>query len=232
MYAIIKTGGKQYRVQKDDVFKIEKINAEAGDTVTFDEVIAVGGDTLTVGTPFVEGTAVHAEVVEQGKNDKVIIYKYKAKKDYRKKNGHRQPYTLVKVTDIVSGGQKAAAAEKQDDVKPSMSMKKEELLAIANEKGIEVSSKATKAEILEAIASINAEGRPVWKPMHMQPIYRLNPFVVKDGNGRARSNAYIAGSVSDVGMDIFNRGLCLPSDNKMTVEQQERIIEVIRACFE
>ena len=98
MYAIIKTGGKQYRVQKDDVFKIEKINAEAGDTVTFDEVIAVGGDTLTVGTPFVEGTAVHAEVVEQGKNDKVIIYKYKAKKDYRKKNGHRQPYTLVKVT--------------------------------------------------------------------------------------------------------------------------------------
>lgn len=151
MYAIIKTGGKQYRVQKDDVFKIEKINAEAGDTVTFDEVIAVGGDTLTVGTPFVEGTAVHAEVVEQGKNDKVIIYKYKAKKDYRKKNGHRQPYTLVKVTDIVSGGQKTAAAEKQDDVKPSMSMKKEELLAIANEKGIEVSSKATKAEILEAI---------------------------------------------------------------------------------
>lgn len=151
MYAIIKTGGKQYRVQKDDVFKIEKINAEAGDTVTFDEVIAVGGDTLTVGTPFVEGTAVHAEVVEQGKNDKVIIYKYKAKKDYRKKNGHRQPYTLVKVTDIVSGGQKAVAAEKQDDVKPSMSMKKEELLAIANEKGIEVSSKATKAEILEAI---------------------------------------------------------------------------------
>ena len=80
MYAIIKTGGKQYRVQKDDVFKIEKINAEAGDTVTFDEVIAVGGDTLTVGTPFVEGTAVHAEVVEQGKNDKVIIYKYKARR--------------------------------------------------------------------------------------------------------------------------------------------------------
>ena len=100
MYAIIKTGGKQYRVQKDDVFKIEKINAEAGDTVTFDEVIAVGGDTLTVGTPFVEGTAVHAEVVEQGKNDKVIIYKYKAKKDYRKKTGHRQPYTKLVIEKI------------------------------------------------------------------------------------------------------------------------------------
>ena len=68
--------------------------------------------------------------------------------------------------------------------------------------------------------------------MHMQPIYRLNPFVVLDGNGRARSNAYIAGGVADVGMDIFTRGLCLPSDNKMTVEQQDRIIEVIKKCFE
>ncbi len=152
MYAIIKAGGKQYRVQKDDVFKIEKINAEAGDTVTFDEVLAVGGDSLTVGTPFVEGYAVQAEVLEQGKNDKVIIYKYKAKKDYRKKNGHRQPYTLVKITDIVSGGAKAAEeAVSVDHTEPNMSMKKDELLAIAEAKGIKVNSKATKAEILEAI---------------------------------------------------------------------------------
>ena len=86
-------------------------------------------------------------------------------------------------------------------------------------------------EILEAIASINAEGRPIWKPMHMQPIYRMNPFIGRDGNGRARSNAYIAGEWADVGMDIFDRGLCLPSDNKMTPEQQDRIIQVIRACF-
>mgnify|MGYP000116757604 FL=1 len=92
--------------------------------------------------------------------------------------------------------------------------------------------KTCPTEILEAISSINAEGRPIWKPMHMQPIYRLNPFVVRDGNGRARSNAYIAGEVADAGMDIFTRGLCLPSDNKITVEQQDRIIEVIRACFE
>ena len=68
--------------------------------------------------------------------------------------------------------------------------------------------------------------------MHMQPIYRMNPFVTREGNGRARTNAYIAGEGVDVGMDIFARGLCLPSDNKMTVEQQDRIIEVIRACFE
>ena len=92
--------------------------------------------------------------------------------------------------------------------------------------------KSCPTEILDAIASINAEGRPIWKPMHMQPIYRMNPFVVRDGNGRARTNAYISGTVTDVGMDIFSRGLCLPSDNKMTAEQQNRIIEVIRACFE
>ena len=92
--------------------------------------------------------------------------------------------------------------------------------------------KSCPSEILDAISSINAEGRPIWKPMHMQPIYRLNPFMNKDGLNRAKSNAYIEGSAQDIGMDIFNRGLCLPSDNKMTVEQQNRIIEVIKACFE
>lgn len=92
--------------------------------------------------------------------------------------------------------------------------------------------KTCPTEILEAITSINAEGRPIWKPMHMQPIYRMNPFIGKDGNGRARSNAYLAGEATDVGMDIFQRGLCLPSDHKMTPEQQDRIIEVIKACFE
>lgn len=99
--------------------------------------------------------------------------------------------------------------------------------------------KSCPTEILEAIAFINAEGRPVWKPMHMQPIYRMNGFITREGNGRAKTNAYISGgSIGadgkplDVGMDIFHRGLCLPSDNKMTIEQQNRIIEVIRACFE
>ena len=92
--------------------------------------------------------------------------------------------------------------------------------------------KSCPTEILDAIASINAEGRPIWKPMHMQPIYRMNPFIVRDGNGRARTNAYISGGAADVGMDIFSRGLCLPSDNKMTVEQLDRIIEVIKSCFD
>ena len=92
--------------------------------------------------------------------------------------------------------------------------------------------KSCPTEILEAIASINAEGRPIWKPMHMQPMYRMNPFVTREGNGRARTNAYIAGGVFDIGADIFDRGCCLPSDNKMTKEQQDRIIEVIRACLD
>ena len=92
--------------------------------------------------------------------------------------------------------------------------------------------KSTPTEILEKIASINAEGRPIWKPMHMQPIYRMNPFVTRNGNGRAQTNAYIDGVATDVGMDIFERGLCLPSDNKMTKNEQDTIIEAIKSCFE
>lgn len=92
--------------------------------------------------------------------------------------------------------------------------------------------KTCPQEILDKLAEINAEGRPIWKPMHMQPIYRMNGFVTKYGNGRAQTNAYIQGGATDIGMDIFSRGLCLPSDNKMTLEQQDRIIEVIKRCFE
>lgn len=92
--------------------------------------------------------------------------------------------------------------------------------------------KSCPTEILEAVASINAEGRPIWKPMHMQPIYRAHGFVTRNGSGRAATNAYIEGAAVDVGMDIFNRGLCLPSDNKMTPGQQDRIIDVVKACFE
>lgn len=92
--------------------------------------------------------------------------------------------------------------------------------------------KSCPTEILEALAAFNAEGRPIWRPMHMQPVYRMNPFVTRDGNGRGRTNAYISGSGIDVGADIFNRGLCLPSDNKMTAEQQDVIIDIIHRCFE
>ena len=97
---------------------------------------------------------------------------------------------------------------------------------------ISESGKSCPMEILDTLARYNAEGRPIWKPMHMQPIYRNNPFVTKHGNGRANTNAYIKREHLDIGMDIFNRGLCLPSDNKMTVEEQDKIIEIIKGCFE
>lgn len=98
--------------------------------------------------------------------------------------------------------------------------------------------KSCPTEILETLAEYNAEGRPIWKPMHMQPIYRMNGFVTREGNGRAKTNAYIAGGSKgkdgkplDVGMDLFHRGLCLPSDNKMMPAQQDTIIEIVRECF-
>ena len=94
------------------------------------------------------------------------------------------------------------------------------------------SGKSSPQEILDAIAAFNAEGRPIWKPMHLQPIYRTHAFVTAEGSGRGRTNAYIAGSGADVGADIFRRGLCLPSDNKMTAEQQDVIIDIIHRCFQ
>ena len=99
--------------------------------------------------------------------------------------------------------------------------------------------KTCPTEILEHLAEINAEGRPIWKAMHAQPIFRMNPFITREGSGRGATNAYISGGTIgkdgrhlDVSMDIFHRGLCLPSDNKMTAEEQEIIIETIRNCFE
>lgn len=101
MYAIIETGGKQYKVQEGDVLFIEKLNVEAGEAVEFDRVLAVSnGEELTVGAPVVEGAKVEATVEKNGKAKKIIVYKYKAKKDYRKKQGHRQPYTKVVINKI------------------------------------------------------------------------------------------------------------------------------------
>lgn len=98
--------------------------------------------------------------------------------------------------------------------------------------------KSCPTEILETLIKYNIQARPIWKPMHMQPLYRMNPFITREGNGRARTNAYINGGAVgkdgkpiDIGMDIFNRGLCLPSDNKMTPEQQDIVIEIIKGCF-
>ena len=162
MYAIIETGGKQYRVQEGDVITIEKLNAEVGEKVTFDKVLVMGeGADAKIGTPYV-GENVYGEVVENGKGKKVIIYKYKAKKDYRKKQGHRQPFTKVEITGIGADKQtakKAAApaekpaeapvAEAKESV--SMSMKKDELIAFAEAHDIKVDAKATKQAIIDTI---------------------------------------------------------------------------------
>ena len=101
MYAIIETGGKQYKVEQGDKVSVEKLGAEAGETVTFDKVLALSDDNgLTVGTPYIDGTAVTGEVIENGKGKKVIAFKYKAKKDSKSKQGHRQPYTKLQIEKI------------------------------------------------------------------------------------------------------------------------------------
>ena len=107
-------------------------------------------------------------------------------------------------------------------------VRSEKLFLYRSERG-----KSCPDEILEALGSFNAEGRPIWKPMHMQPFYRNHGFVTVEGNARAKSNAYIKeAEVRDAGADIFRRGLCLPSDNKMTEEEQDTVIEIVRRCFE
>ena len=160
MYAVIETGGKQYRVQEGDIINVEKLNVEAGDVVTFDRVLLVSdGKEVKVGTPYVD-QAVTGTVVENGKGKKVIIFKYKAKKDYRKKQGHRQPYTQVKIESLCGAApcKAEAVVEAKEEVveakpakKVSASMKKDELIAFAKENNIAIDEKATKAVIIEAI---------------------------------------------------------------------------------
>ena len=157
MYAIIETGGKQYRVQNGDQIRVEKLNVEAGQTVVFDKVLVAGeGADIKVGAPYIDGLTVEAKAVESGKGQKVIIFKYKAKKDYRKKQGHRQPYTLVEITAI--GDEKApvkaeepAAEAAAKPAKSLKSMKKAELIEFAKENGIEIDEKATNAVMIETI---------------------------------------------------------------------------------
>ena len=167
MYAVIETGGKQYRVQEGDIVTIEKLNVEAGEKVIFDKVLVLGeGAEIKVGAPTVEGAQVFGEVVENGKAKKVIIFKYKSKKDYRKKQGHRQPYTMVEITGVGADTPKKVAPKKVEAEaiteeaaedskalkKPALkSMKKAELITFAKENDIAIDEKATNAALIEAI---------------------------------------------------------------------------------
>ncbi len=101
MFAVVRTGGKQYRVAKDDIIKIEKLDGEAGDTIEFGEVLLIGnGDDTTIGAPLVEGAKVTGEVLEQTRASKIIVFKKKRRHNYRRKKGHRQHQTVIKITDI------------------------------------------------------------------------------------------------------------------------------------
>lgn len=100
MYAVIKTGGKQYRVAEGQKLRVEKLAGNAGDKITFDEVLLVGGDTPKIGQPLVKGASVAAEIVGQDRGKKIVVFKFKRRKNYRRKNGHRQPYTELKITGI------------------------------------------------------------------------------------------------------------------------------------
>ena len=153
MYAVIEAGGKQYRVQEGDVITVEKIKAEVGETVTFNTLLISAEGEVKVGAPYLN-EVVTGTVVEHGKGQKVIIFKYNAKKDYRKKQGHRQPYTMVKIEALGGAAPKkeaVVAEEVKEAKKVSASMKKDELIAFAKENNIEIDEKATKAVIIEAI---------------------------------------------------------------------------------
>lgn len=156
MYAIIETGGKQYKVQNGDRIRVEKLNVTDGEAVVFDRVLVAGeGADIKVGTPYLDGLTVEGKAIESGKGKKVVIFKYKAKKDYRKKQGHRQPYTLVEITAVAGEKtvQEKEAVKEEASVsdKPLEKMLKAELIEYAANNSIEIDSKATKAVILETI---------------------------------------------------------------------------------
>ncbi len=120
MFAVIKTGGKQYKVAKDDVIVVEKLKAEAGEVVTFDSVLMVGEDAETkTGAPYVDGACVAGEVIEQTRGAKVLIFKKKRRKNYRRTKGHRQKLTVVRITDVLTDGKKPAAKAKKAAPKPA-----------------------------------------------------------------------------------------------------------------
>lgn len=102
MYAVIKTGGKQYRVSQGDKLRVEKLPGNVGDAVTFDQVLLVGGDALKLGKPLVGGAKVEAKITAQGLGKKLVVFKFRRRKNYRRKNGHRQPYTALEILNIVA----------------------------------------------------------------------------------------------------------------------------------
>ncbi|MCF4097546.1 50S ribosomal protein L21 [Maritalea mediterranea] len=181
MFAVIKTGGKQYKVAADDVLSVEKLNAEAGDTITFDEVLMVGAEgDVTIGSPLVDGASVVAELVEQKRDKKIVVFKKKRRQNYRRKNGHRQHLSVVRITDILTGGAKpkatkkaapkkeaakaeapAAKADAQDDLKliSGVGPALEKKLHAAGVTSLKQVAEFTKEDIERIDAELNFKGR-------------------------------------------------------------------------
>lgn len=152
MYAVIETGGKQYRVQEGDVITVEKLKVEAGDKIEFDKVMVLSdGKEIQVGAPYLAETKIFGSVVENGKAQKVIIFKYKSKKDYRKKQGHRQPYTMVEITSLTGEAKeptKKAAVKAVDAAPKAPAVKKAaaEKKTVAKKPATEKKTVAAKAK--------------------------------------------------------------------------------------
>jgi large subunit ribosomal protein L21 len=176
MYAVIKTGGKQYKVAKNDVILVEKLPGEAGAAVELDEVLLVGDDKgQTVGSPLVDGAHVAATVLEQTRGEKIIVFKKKRRKDYRRKAGHRQDLTALKITDIVTGGKKKAAKAAEPKAEVQKAAPKAEIQKTtpkAEEKKVspkaEEKKAAPKAEEKKA-APKKAEAKPAAKKAEAKP---------------------------------------------------------------
>ncbi len=159
MYAVIKTGGKQYRVAKDQVVKVEKIDGEPGETVAFEDVLMVGeGESATVGTPLVAGATVAAEVIEQGRGPKIIVFKKKRRKNHRRRNGHRQDLTVLRVTEILTDGKKPSKAKA---AKPKAKAPAEDKDEKPEAKAKPAAKPAQKAE--KAPAKTEAKAKPAAK---------------------------------------------------------------------
>ena len=141
MFAVIKTGGKQYKVAKDDVITVERLPGEAGGSVSFEEVLMLGGDDTKVGAPLVDGASVSGEIVEQTRGEKIIVFKKQRRQNYRRKKGHRQDLTVVKITDILAAGKKPAKKAKAE--KPA------EEAVEAESAAPEVEAKAADAQATE-----------------------------------------------------------------------------------
>ena len=160
MFAVIKTGGKQYKVAKDDVIVVEKLNGEAGEVVAFESVLMVGeGAETKAGAPFVEGVCVAGEVVEQTRGDKILVFKKKRRQNYRRTNGHRQDLTVVKITDILTDGKKpeakpkkAAEAKKTSDGEDAAAPKKASTKKAAAKKAAPKKAAAKKTTAKKAPA--------------------------------------------------------------------------------